>query len=165
MAPSWHLHMPAYDNFMTIFEEKYVYTYPLQPKLWKRFIDDIFLIWPCGMGSFLEFKNHLNIVHSTIKFTKTIFLTEIAFLDLIIYIKGSRLYPRLHTKATELCSEHPMSIKSSIPYSEFLRFKRIHTESQNLLEAQIHMYFLFIWREYPNGITLKVLEKTNKVTR
>ena len=34
---------PLYANlFMTKFEEKYVYTYPLQPKLWKRFIDDIF---------------------------------------------------------------------------------------------------------------------------
>ena len=35
--------------FMTKFEEKYVYTYPLQPKLWKRFIDDIFMIWSHGM--------------------------------------------------------------------------------------------------------------------
>ena len=34
---------PSYANlFMTKFEEEYVYTYPLQPKLWKRFIDDIF---------------------------------------------------------------------------------------------------------------------------
>ena len=40
----------SYANlFMTKFEEKYVYTYPLQPKLWKRFIDDIFLIWPHGL--------------------------------------------------------------------------------------------------------------------
>ena len=37
---------PSYANlFMTRFEGKYVYTYPVQPKLWKRFIDDIFLIW------------------------------------------------------------------------------------------------------------------------
>ena len=37
----------SYANlFMTRFEENYVYTYHLQPKLWKRFIDDIFLIWP-----------------------------------------------------------------------------------------------------------------------
>ena len=39
---------PSYAKlFMTKFEEKHVYTYPLQPKLWKRFRDDIFLIWPC----------------------------------------------------------------------------------------------------------------------
>ena len=47
---------PSYANlFMTKFEEKNVYTYPLQPKLWKRFIDDIFMIWPHGMDSLLEF--------------------------------------------------------------------------------------------------------------
>ena len=34
---------PSYANlFMTKFEEKYVYIYPLQPNLWKRIIDDIF---------------------------------------------------------------------------------------------------------------------------
>ena len=64
---------PSYTSlFMTKFEEKYVYTYPLQPKLWKRFIDDIFLIWPHGKDSLLEFINHLDTVHSTIKFTKEI---------------------------------------------------------------------------------------------
>ena len=47
---------PSYANlFMTKLEEKYVYTYPLQPQLWKRFIDDIFMIWPHGMDSLLEF--------------------------------------------------------------------------------------------------------------
>ena len=46
---------PSYANiFMTEFEEKYVYTYPLQPKLWKRFIDDIFMIWPHGYGFTFE---------------------------------------------------------------------------------------------------------------
>ena len=127
---------------MTKFEEKYAYAYPLQPKLWKRFISDIFLIWPHGMGSLLEFINHLNTVHSSIKCTKEIWPKEIAFLDLIIYIKGSRLYTKLYTKATtdrhmylNFCSEHPLSLKSSIPYSQFLRLKRIHTEPQHLLEA------------------------------
>ena len=47
---------PSYANlFMTKFKEKCVYTCPLQPKLWKRFIDDIFVIWPHGMDSLLQF--------------------------------------------------------------------------------------------------------------
>ena len=37
--------------------------------------------------------------------------------------------------------EHPRSLKKSIPYSQFLRLKRIHSEPKYLLEAQIHMYF------------------------
>ena len=163
---------PLYANlFMTKFEEKYVYTYPLQPKLWKRFIDDIFLFWPHGMDSLLEFINQLNTVHSTIKFTRDISPTEIAFLDLIMYIKGNKLYTTLYTKTTNrhmylnYYSEHPISLKRSIPYSQFLRLKIIHTEPQYLLEAQMHMYFFFIWREYPHYIVLKAWMKTNKVTR
>ena len=63
------------------------------------------------------------------------------------------------------CLEHPMSLKKAIPCSQFLRLKRIHTEPQYLLEAQIHMYFFFIWREYPNDTILRAWMKTNKVTR
>ena len=88
--------VPSYANlFMTTLEENHVYTYHLQPTLWKRFIDDILLIWPYGMNSLLEFITHLNTVHSTIKFTSDISPTEIAFLDLTIYIKENKLYTRL----------------------------------------------------------------------
>ena len=50
---------PSYTNlFMTKFEHNLVYTYHLQPTLWKRFIDDIFMIWLHGMDSLLEFIQH-----------------------------------------------------------------------------------------------------------
>ena len=42
-------------------------------------------------------------------------------------------------------SEHPMSLKKSIPYSQFLRLEGIYCEPQQLLEAQTHMY-LFLLR-------------------
>ena len=52
---------PSYDNlFITKFEQDNVYTYHLQPTLWKRFIGDIFLIRPHGMDSF-------NRIHSASK--------------------------------------------------------------------------------------------------
>ena len=93
---------PSYANiFMTKFEEKYVYTYPLQPKLQKRFIDDIFMIWPHGMDSLLKFIDHLNTVHPTIKFTSDTFDTEISFLDATIYIQQSQLHTKLYTKHTD----------------------------------------------------------------
>ena len=51
---------PSYANlFMTKFEQNHVYTYHLQSTLWKRFIDDIFMIWPHGMDSLLEFHKTL----------------------------------------------------------------------------------------------------------
>ena len=156
---------PSYANlFMTKFEQNHVYTYHLQPTLWKRFIDDIFLIWPHGMNSLLEFIEHLNTVHPTVKFTSTISQTEVSFLDLILYIRGDKLYTRLHTKSTDrhmylnFHSEHPMSLKRSIPYSQFLRLKRIHSESHYLLQTQIQLYWYFRWREYPHDILIEAWE-------
>ena len=139
---------PSYANlFMAKFEDKYVYTYRHQPLLWKRFIDDIFLIWPHGKNSLVEFIEHLNTVHPTIIHTR-------------LYTK-----PKDRHMYLNYSSEHPMSLKKSIPYSQFLRLKKIHSENQHLLESQIHLYFYFRWREYPHDIILQAWTDTNKFTR
>ena len=62
-------------------------------------------------------------------------------------------------------SEHPMSLKGSMPYSQFLRLKRIHSESHYLLQAQIQLYWYFRWRKYPHGILIEAWSKTNQVAR
>ena len=121
---------PSYANlFMTKFEEKYVITYQLQPKLWKSFIDDIFLIWPYGMSHLATWNGFTLGIHKPYHYQiyKWHLSHKISFLDLIVYIKASKLYMRLHNKITDRCmnlnyfSEHPMSLKRSIPYSQFLR--------------------------------------------
>ena len=108
-------------------------------------MDDIFMIWPHGMDSLLEFIQQLNTVHPTIKFTSIISPTEISFLELTIYTRDDKLHTRLHTKSTDrhMClnfySEHPMNLKRFILYSQFLRLERIHSESHYLIQAQIKL--------------------------
>ena len=69
------------------------------------------------MDSLTEFILYLNTVHSTLKFTSVISSSEIAFLDLTIYVTDDRLCKRLFTKSTDrhmylnLNSEHPMNLK------------------------------------------------------
>ena len=58
-----------------------------------------------------------------------------------------------------------MSLKKSIPYSQFLRLKKIHSVTQYVLELQIHMYLFLRWREYPDNIILKAWTDKNKFTR
>ena len=65
-----------------------MYIHILYSQNYEEVIDDIFMIWPQGMDSLLEFIDHLNMVHPTIKFTSDISHTEISFLDLTIYIKN-----------------------------------------------------------------------------
>ena len=102
--------------------------------------------------------------------TNVLLLTDHTTPLLIRYIKGCKLYTRLHTKKTDrhmylnYFSEHPISLIRSIPYLQCLRLKRIHSEPQYLLEAQIHMYLFFIWREYPHDVVMRAWMKTNRVT-
>ena len=64
-----------------------------------------------------EFILHLNTVHSTLQFTSVISSSEIAFLDLTIYVTDDKLCTRLYTKNKDrhmylnFNSEHPMNLK------------------------------------------------------
>jgi hypothetical protein len=58
--------------FMETFEQEALELAPLKPKLWKRYVDDAFVVWPHGRESLDQFLNHLNSLHSSIKFTMEI---------------------------------------------------------------------------------------------
>ncbi len=74
---------PSYANlFMADLEEKLLAGYPTQPIMWKRYIDDILVIWPGNQNSLKDFVSYLNNAHSTIKFTFESSDTTIDFLDL-----------------------------------------------------------------------------------
>ena len=57
---------PSYANiFMADFEENALKNYHLKPLIWKRFIDDIFLIWTHGKDELTKFVKYLNSLHNT----------------------------------------------------------------------------------------------------
>ena len=94
---------PNYANlFMDRFETKALNNYHLKPLIWKRFIDDIFLIWTHGEDSFKDFVNYLNSLHNTIKFTSETSTTSVNFLDTTVKLDQDRkiitiLYNKLLT--------------------------------------------------------------------
>ena len=53
----------------------------LQPRIWWRYIDDVFFIWQHGEDSLKQFIKTLNACHPTIKFTAEMSKEEINFLD------------------------------------------------------------------------------------
>ena len=67
--------------FMGHFESKLISNFHLKPKVWLRFIDDIFLIWTHGDNSLLEFVKYANSTHRTIKLTSEYSTESIVFLD------------------------------------------------------------------------------------
>ena len=75
----------------------------------------------------MKFLNELNAKHESIKFEYQISKTSITFLDTEVYIKNNKLYTKIYrTKADRqtffnVNSEHPESLKTSIPYSQALK--------------------------------------------
>ena len=81
--------------------------------------------------------DELNTKLDSIKFEYKISKISISFLDTEVYIKNNKLCTKICRKQTNLKSfldkdsEHPKSLKDSIPYSQALRMKRIFTTSQD----------------------------------
>ena len=129
MAPSYAI------LFMADFEDQFLKTYPLRPKVWWRYIDDIFILWEHGEDSLKTFLKALNKVHPTIKFTADYSTKKVNFLDVEITFKGTKLHTDLYTKPTdthqylEASSCHPAHCKRSIAYSQALRLNRICSDN------------------------------------
>ena len=114
---------PSFANlFMGHVEDKFVYSYPLQPFIWKRFIDDIFFVWTYGQDELKKFVTHLNTCHDS--------RLDINFLDITITKEtDGTISTNLYCKPTDshnyllYSSEHPRHLLNGIPYSQFVRIK------------------------------------------
>ena len=136
---------PSYANiFMSDFEDKYVYTYQLQPLLWLRYIDDIFCVWQHGKSELDNFTEHLNNAHRSIKFTTEKSNTSVNFLDTTVTIRDKELTSSLYVKPTDrnnylpFDSAHPYHCKMGLPYGQFLRIRRICSTESDFLKNCVY---------------------------
>ena len=122
--------VPSYANiFMDHFEKKLIYVFiQCFSLIYLRFIDNIFFIWSGNKKD----------LHESIKLEYQISKTSVIFLDTEIYIKENKLYTIIYRKKTNcqtflnINSEHPKFLKTSIPYSQVLRIKKICLKTTDL---------------------------------
>ena len=159
------------DLYMAYFEETFVYTHRLKPFLWVRFLDDIFCIFTHGDEELNKFLTHLNQCDANIKFTMEASKKSVSFLDTQVSIKEDSIQTDLYCKPTDahnyllFSSSHPRSCKTSIPYSQFLRIKRI---CSNLEDFDKHAKFIgqhFLRRGYPLHIIEESVIKVRRLNR
>ena len=79
----------AFANLMAEIETKMLNESRVKPKVWKRYIDDVFSLWDVNRKDIDLFIEQANTFHPTIKFTADISEKEITFLDMVVY-KGER---------------------------------------------------------------------------
>ena len=145
---------PSFGNiFMGWLEENFVHTYEKQPLMWKRYIDDVFIIWQHGKPELIRFVKHLNSKHPTIKFTEESSSDSIDFLKITVTLKRNReLSTNLYCKPTDshnyllYSSEHPRYLLCGIPYSQFLRVRRICSDINDFRQNALMLTTHFIRR-------------------
>ncbi len=93
----------AAEIFMQEFERIALSSARYKPKIWIRYVDDVFLIWPHGREKLLEFLEHLNSVptFSCIQFTLEIEEeNKLPFLDILFERCGAILRTTVYRKPT-----------------------------------------------------------------
>ena len=158
--------------FMNWFEEKYVYTYKQKPRVWFRFIDDVWGVFRGTESEMKEFIDHLNRVHESIKFTAEYSKKQVVFLDMITMVDSTkRISTTLYVKPTDnhgyldFSSSHPIHNKTSIPYSQFLRIKHNCSEWEYFAEHSLKMCIHLSLRGYPNDLIYSSLMRVAGMER
>ena len=159
---------PSYANtFMGWYEEKFVYTYQKQPLLWKRFIDDIFVIWQHTQKELDEFITFLNNRMPSIKFEADISVNSVHFLDVTVSIDHTTgsINTTLYTKPTDAhnyinyASCHQKSCRDGIPYGQFLRLRRICNKDDDFVSESKIMAYHFYQASYPPKLIQESFER------
>ena len=102
-----------------------------------RYIDNCVGTASCSRGELECFINYVNNFHPAVQFTREISETGVSLLDILVFINGNRLITSVFYKPTDshsyllYSSSHPNHTKQSIPFSQFLRLRRLCSEDED----------------------------------
>ena len=159
MAPNYAI------IFMHKIETELLHKSTLQPTFFKRFIDDIFLIWLHGEKQLQDFLQMINSHHKTIKFTEEHSKTEIPFLDTLVYKENGKLLTKVYHKKTDqkqyqhYKSSHPKNQKDAVPYGLLIRARRICSKDKDFKEEATKIITSLLKRGYPDQILLTAFNR------
>ena len=157
-------------------------------RLYKRFLDDIFMVWTGSVEDLQTFLKGINNLHPTIKFTAEFtspYFCEmegphdcfchqtqsVPFLDTSVSVKQGKFSTDLYKKPTDRCkyllpsSCHPSHIVKNIPYNLAYRILRICSEKENLTKRLSELKTLLISREYREKSVEDAISRVLKVSR
>ena len=84
-------------------EETAIQSASFKPKLWVRYVDDTFVIWPHGPERLQSFHQHLNKQHPKFQFTVEEEKNDkLPFLDVLVMKEGGRLLTSMYCKPTHM---------------------------------------------------------------
>ena len=165
---------PSYACLFVGFIEKQIfeaYSGPV-PLFFKRFIDDIIGITSTSQVELQNFINFVCSFHPSLKFTYEISESSVSFLDICVSINNlGQLSTTVFYKPTDshsyltFSSSHPTSTKHSIPFSQFLRLRRLCSNHSDFLQQAENMSTFFLERGYPSNIVTDAKNRASRIPR
>lgn len=161
------------NAFMFYLEKDLVTQYSDYLVIYKRFIDDIFLIWSGEKDKLLEFLSCLNNRNDRINLTYVIEESSIAFLDLLLFKEPSANRLQFSTYQKPLNkylyipfeSFHPASNKRAFIKGELIRYARNSSTFDAFCDTREKFWKRLRVRGYPIGFLLPLFRDVKYCNR
>ena len=149
---------PSYANlFVGFIENKFFSNYHgPKPDLYKRYIDDCVSVTSSGKEELNLFINPVNSFHPALKYTWKISKNSLAFLDIKLSINDNCSSTSVQYKPTDSHNyllhsfSYPQHVKNAIPFSQFLRLRRLCSDDTDFNNKCEEMCQFFKKRGYPD---------------
>ena len=119
-----------------------------------------------------DFMSELNQKHPSIKFDYKFECKQMEFLSTLVYIdKQNKLQTTLFKKSCDrqtflnAKSEHPYSLKKSIPYSQAHRIRRICSTFQQYHSHSSELIEQFVNKGYKKDVATQQIQKVDQLDR
>ena len=142
-----------------------------KPALYKRYIDDVLGASSDTRQDLENFIHFCSTYHPALKYTFEISESSVPFLDLCVSISNNRVATTIHYKATdthnylEYNSSLPTHCRNAIPFSQFLRLRRICSDDGDYDIKSAEMASFFQYRGYPRSLITRSRQRAKEISR
>ena len=164
---------PSYANlFVGFIGNKFLSNYhEPKPDLHKRYIDDCVGATSSSREKLNLFIDSVNSFHPALKYTWEISENSLAFLDIQLSINDNGLSTSVHYKPTDShnyflhSSSHPQHVKNAIPFSQFLRLRRLCSDDTDFNNKCEEMCQFFKKRGYTDSAVTTGKHRAQEIDR
>ncbi|XP_078541845.1 uncharacterized protein LOC144827386 [Lissotriton helveticus] len=155
--------------YMAEFEQDHILS-PRNPYenniwMWRRYIDDVLMLWTGGEDELNSFFTWLNTQSQDIQFTMNMSRTSIDFLDISIKVQNDHLHTTLYRKPTErnsllrYSSHHTRSLRDNLPFGQFLRVRRNCSLKEDYFSESDRLIGRLMERGYPRRLVTRARKR------
>ena len=149
--------------YLESLEASAILSAPLKPRVWVRYVDDTFVVWPHGLDNLSVFHSHLDQQHPSIKFTVEQEQDgQLPFLDVLVMKVEGRLVTSVYRKPTHTeryipfhSHHHPRTVTGVM---RCMRDRAVHVCHPSKREEEMnHLTQVFTANGFPESLVKKTM--------